>query len=292
MAFAGALALAKSAFLKTCIFGFGCLPKPRLFPAFRAHPLRRQRLLYDYLHFVGLGQIDIEKALHLTSETTQLHSQVICAGARVAVRPTDTAPPDLGFVRKVVNGSYEVELDKADQDGSRIHAKGVPRVRILPVLEYHICTDGGYFEEIDTSGVGVIIFAPSQWQRLQGELSRARSEAIEHDFLPARIDHPVRILHQQILKDPSDFGQVLLPIITERLIGKHSSHRPEMHGQCISKALLTLAETKMGSGSIPYCFINWITHGDNLDANDKGSMGTAGTRSLHALKQADHDLTI
>ena len=214
--------------LKTCIFGFGCLPKPRLFPAFRAHPLRRQRLLYDYLHFVGLGQIDIEKALHLTSETTQLHSQVICAGARVAVRPTDTAPPDLGF----------------------------------------------------------------EWQRLQGELSRARSEAIEHDFLPARIDHPVRILHQQILKDPSDFGQVLLPIITERLIGKHSSHRPEMHGQCISKALLTLAETKMGSGSIPYCFINWITHGDNLDANDKGSMGTAGTRSLHALKQGDHDLTI
>ena len=95
-----------------------------------------------------------------------------------------------------------------------------------------------------------------------------------------------------LFKDPSDFGQVLLPIITERLIRKNSSHRPEMHGQCIYKALLTLAETKMGSGSIPYCFINWITHGDNLDANDKGSMGTAGTRSLHALKQADHDLTI
>ena len=102
----------------------------------------------------------------------------------------------------------------------------MPRVRILPVLEYHICTDGGYFEEIDTSGVGVIIFAPLQWQRLQGELSRARSEAIEHDFLPHGLTIQFAFCtSMQILKDPSDFEQVLLPIITERLIGKNSSHR-------------------------------------------------------------------
>ena len=208
------------------------------------------------------------------------------------VRPGDVDEvPESGQARRALNlrsylgllGLQHLDLVKVlDLESEMQAAGGAP-------LHYRVFTDGGYYSNSNTTGIGVAIFSPSQWDRLVYELQQSKADVRQPEAQVDEADHPVRLLRARLLRYPELFCRVLLPIVTERIFGAQSSHRPEMHGLCLSKALLVLAVQQLaGAGHHPR--LRWTTYGDNKSANAKGSHAEGDRPVLHALKEADHDL--